>query len=93
MSNKIKIEKTEEEVTYSNITTTHTFKVNGKTVRVYCYDKQDREQSDYENDTSVDENDIEALTDEEHEIFGEDLNEWLDLKVGDKKELDGFEAE
>lgn len=91
MTNKIKIEKTEEEITYSETTTTHTFKVNGKEVRVYTYNKQDMEQSNYYNDTNVDENDIEALTDEEHEFFGEDLQEWLDLKVGDKKELDGFE--
>lgn len=89
--NKIKIEKTDEEITYKNITTTHTFKVNGKQVRVYVYDKQYPEQSDYENDTNVDEDDIEKLTEEEHEIFGEDLNEWLDLKVGGLKEVDGFE--
>lgn len=81
------IEKTSEEVTYKQITTQHTFKVNGKEVKVYCYDKQDMEQSDYENDTYVDEQDIEKLTDIEHEIFGEDLQEWLDLKVGEKKEI------
>lgn len=89
--NKIKIEKTDEGIIYKNITTTHTFKVNGKEVRVYCYDKQDMEQSDYENDINVDEDDIKALTNEEREIFGEDLNEWLDLKVGELKEVGGFE--
>jgi hypothetical protein len=88
---KITIKKTEEEETYRQITTTHTFEVNGKKVRVYCYDKQDMQMEDYENDTTVDENDIAKLTDEEHEIFGEDLNDWLDLKVGELQEVDGYE--
>lgn len=84
---KIKIKKLGEEITYKNITTTHTFEVNGKNVRVYCYDKQDMEQSDYDNDTVIDEDDEEQLTQEEHGAFEEDLNEWLDLKEGKSKTI------
>ena len=82
---KIKIEKINEEITYQNITTTSTFMVNGKEVRVYNYDIQDNQQSNYEADQTVDENDLDKLTDLEHEIFGENLSEWLELKVGKSK--------
>lgn len=79
---KIKIEKTEEEITYKNITTTHTFKVNGKEVNVYVYSKYDSIGNDYENDETIKEEDLKALTDLEAECFGENLLDWLDLEVG-----------
>jgi hypothetical protein len=85
---KITIKKDSEEITYSNITTTHTFDVNGKKVRVYRYDKQDMEMSDYENDETIDENDLEALTDLEHEAFGEDLGSWFMLKEGEQEVIE-----
>lgn len=88
---KITIEKKDEEITYKNITTTHTFLVNGKEVLVYAYDKQDMEQSDYENDTSIDEDCLEKLTEEEQEIFEEDLYGRLEMKVGEKEEVDGID--
>ena len=89
--NKITIEKKEEEITYKQITTTHTFKINKKEVRVYCYDKQDMQMEDYESDTTIDEEDIEELTEEELQIFEDELNEYLDMKVGELKEVDGYE--
>jgi hypothetical protein len=92
MTNKIKIEKTSEEATYTRIITEHVFKVNDKTVRVETITTSDIKDIDYDY-PKVNADDIETLTDEEHEIFGEDLNEWLDLKVGELKEVDGFEEE
>jgi hypothetical protein len=82
---KITIKKENEEITYSNVTTTHTFDVNGKKVRVYCYDKQDMGVSDYENDHTIEEDDLEKLTEEEHEAFGEDLYSYLALKEGEEE--------
>ena len=80
---KITIKKIDEEETYRDITTVHTFKVNKKEVKVTVYSKYDSLTNDYENDETIDEEDLEALTDLEHEAFGEQLNEWLDLKVGE----------
>jgi len=92
MTNKIKIEKTEEGAIYTRIITEHTFKVNDKIVHVETITTSDIEDIDFDY-PKVNETDIEALTDEEHEIFGEELNEWLDLKVGELKEVDGFDEE
>lgn len=88
---KITIKKTGEEITYSNITTTHTFEVNGKEVHVYTYDKQDMTQSEYDSGEDIEERDLEALTDEEHEAFGEVLNDHLALKVGEQEIIDNEE--
>ncbi|MES2408767.1 MAG: hypothetical protein V4509_00520 [Patescibacteria group bacterium] len=79
----MKIEKTDESTTYKRIITEHTFEVNGKPVRVETITSPE-EEYDY---PKVNGDDIANLTDEEHEIFGEDLNEWLDLKVGELKEI------
>lgn len=90
MSNKIKIEKTSEEATYTRIITEHVFKVNDKTVRVETLTISDIDEIDCDY-PKVNEDDIKALTDEEYEIFGEYLNEWLDILVGHYREVDGFE--
>lgn len=79
----ITIKKEDEEITYQNITTTHTFNVNGKEVRVYSYNMQDNGQSNYEADQTIDEDDLAKLTELETEVFGENLQDWLDLKVGE----------
>lgn len=85
---KITIEKIGKEITYKNITTTHEFLVNRKQVLVYCYDKQNIAESEYENDITIDEDCLEALTEEEQEIFEEELNDYLKLKVGKKLIVD-----
>ena len=92
MTNKIKIVKAIKEDTYTRIITEHTFEVNGKPVRVETITTSDIEDIDYDY-PKVNADDMQALTDEEHEIFGEELNEWLDLKVGELKEVDGFDEE
>lgn len=83
---KIIIKKTSEEITYQNITKTTVFEINGKEVRVYSYDKQDNEQGIYETDTTINEGDLEKLTELEHEVFGENLSEWLELETGTSQE-------
>jgi len=85
---KLTIKKTGEEIIYSNITTIHTFDVNGKEVRVYNYDKQDMEQSQYECDQSIS---AEGLTEEEIELFEEVLNDHLALKVGEQEVINNEE--
>lgn len=66
---KIKIEKKSEEITYRRSETTVEFLVNGKRLRVYVHENyDDNEGSDYD----IDERDLEALTDLEHEAFGEE---------------------
>lgn len=89
--NKIIIKKESEDVTYKNITTMHIFNVNGKEVRVYAYDKQDMTQSDYENDTIIDEDDEMNLTEEENEVLDDQLYELCNLKVGKTIKIDGWE--
>ena len=51
-------------------------------MRVYSYDMQDNTQSNYESDQTIDEQDLEKLTELEQELFGENLQDWLDLEVG-----------
>jgi hypothetical protein len=91
MQNKIEIEKIDEEETYRKITTTHTFKINGKEVRVYEYAYNDEMSGDQEYDSEIDEKDREELTEEEDEIFGDEVYELMKAKVGKKLSINGWE--
>jgi hypothetical protein len=80
---KIKIQKESEETTYKKITEEVIFKVNDKEVRVYVYSSYDSISNDYEDDTEIDTQDYDNLTELEGEYVGENLQELLDLKVGE----------
>ena len=84
----VKIKKISEEVTYIKKNTVHTFEINGKTVRVGEFFLQDNEFEQYDNEENVNEEDIKALTDEEHEALGEYMRENLDLTVGEEWDPD-----
>ena len=84
----MEIKKENEEITYRRTETTMDFLVNGKKVQVYLHEDYDEMQGcDYD----IDEKDLATLTDEEHEIFGEDLYEYMKLKVGEELEVKGWE--
>ena len=78
----MKIKKTNEKITYLKKTTEHSFEVEGKEVRVYEH-YIDSADGEYDADQEINEKDLATLTDEEREVFGEDLQAWLDLKVGE----------
>jgi len=84
----MKITKTSDEVTYSKVVRDTIFTVGEHTVRVTKWDIEDSETGNYETDTEVNETDLKELTDAEHEAFGENLNDLLDLKVGEETLLD-----
>lgn len=84
---KIKIEKTEQAITYQKITETHTFLVNGKSVRVYDW-SFDSEYEGCDGGTDIDERDAEALTTEEMEALDDEMNDLLTEEVGFIKELE-----
>ena len=80
----IKIKKINEEITYKEVSTTHTLQINDKKIRVYEYSKQSDwsyDQPDY--DVNIDETDIKLLSDEEYELIGENLTDLVGL---DKEE-------
>ena len=83
---KIKIEKKSEEITYRRSESTVEFMVNDKRLRVYLHeDNDDMTGTDYD----IDENDLKALTDLEHEAFGEeDIWELVRSKDGEVFEFD-----
>ena len=83
---KIKIEKTDEETTYRQVNETHTFTINGKTLRIYTTENSnDNDGSDYD----IDENDRKALTDDEYDALDNiDMWELLRSKVGELKEVE-----
>lgn len=76
----MKIKKIDEELKYKQIDTEHTFEINGKSVRVREYQKQDMLFEDYESDTTINEKDLEKLTDEEAEELENYMTECLDLE-------------
>ncbi len=86
--NKISIKKTDQDITYRLVNKTHTFEVNDKEVRVYTVEGTDDMDIKY---PEVDNEDIKELTDEEHEIFGEELDNYLALKVGESLEVNGWD--
>jgi hypothetical protein len=79
------IEKIDEEITYQKKTTTHTFKVGDKEVLVYEYADLVDGQEEY--DTEIDENDREALTEEEEEVFSDEIYDLMKAKVGKKLKI------
>ena len=83
----MKITKTHEEITYKRICTTHTFKMNGKEVRVYEMQDAGDENNQPEYDTEIDERDLKALTEGEAEEMEEYMAENLALKVGEDNEM------
>ena len=58
-----------ENVTYKEVSTTKTYFVNDKIVKMYCYIKQDNVTDDYETDSDIDMDDYNKLTDKEREDF------------------------
>lgn len=86
---KIKIKKLEQEDTYIQRATDYVFEVNGKKVRVNYWSKSDAQSGDYDSDEDINETDLATLTEEEQEIFQDELNEAMfDLQVGESKELE-----
>ena len=81
----MKIIKQSEDVVYKRTTTDHVFTVNGKTIRV-----RDYQSTEVDDDiaSDINEEDLELLTDIEAEVFGEQLNDWLSLKVGEEEDVE-----
>lgn len=75
------IQKTNEETTYLKQTITHTFKINDKEVRVYDWSIQAEDLC--ECDVEEDENDFAKLTEEEQEVFAENLGDLVQLSDGE----------
>lgn len=86
---QITIKKIDDEITYQSITTTRTYEVNGKEVRVYSHDIQDSYTDNYEGDEDIDEDDLEKLTEEEQDVFKDNYSELE--KVGEELKVDGWE--
>lgn len=83
----IKITKEKEDIIYSKIIKVHTFLVNDKKVKVEEVLASGSDLDEFDNEDVIDEEDLKELTDTEHEVFGEDLGEWLSLKVGESEEV------
>jgi hypothetical protein len=79
----MKIKKIDEDIVYSRKTIDHTFKVGkeGKSVQVRVYETSEVDEIE---EPYISDDDKEKLTDEEFEIFGENLNDFLDLKVDEE---------
>jgi hypothetical protein len=85
----MKIKKIDEDEVYKRTTTNHTFKVGkeGKSVQVLEY--QTSEVDEIDNDSPfINEDDLAKLTDEEQEIFGENLGDFMDLEIGEEVDID-----
>jgi len=79
----INIKKLEDNITYKKEARDEVFQIGDKQVRVSSWFTDDPEFDNYENDYEINADDLKALTDEEHEAFGENLTELFDLKVGE----------
>lgn len=77
------IKKIKEEVTFQEKATNHIFEVNGKEIKVGHWFK-DSTYGDYDNETTIDEDDKKLLTETELEEFEEYMSENLDLKVDEE---------
>lgn len=77
------ITKKSEYITYSAKTAEIELEINGKTVRVCDWYKQDSLFGDYEGETELNEYDMKLLTDEENEAVHEFLTELKDYKVNE----------
>jgi hypothetical protein len=84
----MEVKKEFAEVTYSQVSTTHTFDVNGKKIRVYVHIKADSIFSDYDNEESIDEKDKETLTDDELQLLDDNLVELLELEKGETLKIE-----
>jgi hypothetical protein len=82
----MKAKKMSEDEVYKRTTNNFVFEINGKTVRVREYNTSEVDEIDYDS-PYINEVDMEALTDEEHEMFGENLSELMDLQIGEETEL------
>lgn len=83
----MEVKKISEEVTYKQITTQHTFEVNGKTVKTYAWTLYDASLEDYDDNFEIDKVDGEKLTDLEFEALGENLRELIELKDGESEQV------
>jgi len=87
----MKTKKLSEEMTYKKIIIEHTIEINSKEVRIYDHQFYDSIGNDYDNDTVIDEKDLETLTPEEEVIIGEFMAEVLALKVGEVYEAEEYD--
>lgn len=85
----MKIKKLDEEITYQKKCETLTFEINGKEVRVYSW-YIDGELEGYDSDYEVDEDDKKELTEEEWDLFNDNLLDLMssETKVGEELEVE-----
>lgn len=76
---KIKIRKIDEDVIYTKKTEEFIFEVNGKKVRVVSWQEGGSEVDMPESDYEVNEDDREKLTEQELEVFEDNLNDLFDV--------------
>ncbi len=76
----MQIKKISDQVSYSKVVRDLKFEINGKLVNVEVYDSQDNISNIFDSGEDINERDLEKLTDEEHETFGENLKDLIELK-------------
>lgn len=79
----MKIVKTSEDTTYFVKNTTHYFEVDGCIVRVYVYSKYSEYDDEYEYE--ADEDDLEELTEEQRDIFNDNLYDFIKMVAKEEK--------
>ncbi len=84
------VKKTDEAITFQKTTITQYFEVNGKQVQVYCYSSTEDDDLLENEPYEIEQGDLAHLTEEEQQIFGENLDEWLALKVGESHKGDAY---
>jgi len=83
----MKIKKIDEVTCYSVINKEHTYEVNGKTIKVFSHDQQST-YGDDQYDTNIDESCVGLLTEDEEELFNDNVIGNYDLlKVGQELEI------
>ena len=75
----MKVKKTNEGITYLRKTVEHTFDVEGKIVRVceHIIDSDD----EVDNDIEIERDDLATLTEDEKEMFDDEVYTFLKMKV------------
>lgn len=76
----MKIKKLTEEITYKEELKTYTFLINGKEIKIHTKEKSDEQNSDWEYDHEIDEDDAKELNEEEIEEVEELINDILETK-------------
>lgn len=76
---KIKIQKKSEDLVYKKITEEYVFLVNGKEVRVLSWQESGNEVDMPESDYEINQEDKEKLTEEEIEVFEDNLSDLFDV--------------